>query len=137
MPKAENDVQDTSINNPLQKIPLKMTSYFNIFNQSIFYTFFENHTLCIPGYITENSTQGFTYLASLVQKNVFTTSYKFLVLKNVFFRKFHRLNDTLCIPGYITENSTQGCTYLASLVRKNVVTTSDKQIFSFEKCIFS
>ncbi len=31
MPKAKNDVQDMSINVPLQKISVKVTFYFNIF----------------------------------------------------------------------------------------------------------
>ncbi len=35
MPKAKNDVQDMSINDPLQKNSVKMTFYFNILKQSI------------------------------------------------------------------------------------------------------
>ncbi len=35
MPKAKNDVQDTSINDPLQKISVKMDFYFDIFKQSV------------------------------------------------------------------------------------------------------
>ncbi len=39
MPKAKNDVQDTSINDPPQQISVKMTFYFNISNNQ-FWTFF-------------------------------------------------------------------------------------------------
>ncbi len=35
MPNAKNNVQDMSINDPLQKISVKMTFYFNIFKRSI------------------------------------------------------------------------------------------------------
>ncbi len=41
MPKAKNDAQDTSINDPPQKISVKMTFYFNIFKQSILDLFWE------------------------------------------------------------------------------------------------
>ncbi len=46
MPKAENDVQDMSINDPLQKISVKMSFYFSIFKQSVL-NFFENNTLVL------------------------------------------------------------------------------------------
>ncbi len=42
MPKPKNDVQDMSINDPQQKILVKMTFYFNIFKQSIL-NFFKNY----------------------------------------------------------------------------------------------
>ncbi len=42
MPKAKNDVQDMSIHDPLQKISVKMTYYFNILKNH-FWTFFENY----------------------------------------------------------------------------------------------
>ncbi len=42
MPKAKNDVQDMSINDPQQNISVKMTFYFNISKQSIL-DFFENY----------------------------------------------------------------------------------------------
>ncbi len=43
MPKAKNYVQDMRINDPLQKISVKMTFNFNILKNSQFWTFFENY----------------------------------------------------------------------------------------------
>ncbi len=34
MPKAKNDIQDMSINDPRQNISVKITFYFNILEQS-------------------------------------------------------------------------------------------------------
>ncbi len=41
MPKAKNDVQDTSINDPHQNISVKITFYFSILKQSISDFFWE------------------------------------------------------------------------------------------------
>ncbi len=41
MPKAKNDIQDKSINDPLQNISVKITFYFNILKQSILDFFWE------------------------------------------------------------------------------------------------
>ncbi len=46
MPKAKNDVQDTSINDPQQNISVKVTYYFNILKQSILDFFWE-----LPNYL--------------------------------------------------------------------------------------
>ncbi len=42
MPKAENGIQDLSINDPQRNISVKITFYFNISN-SQFWTFFVNY----------------------------------------------------------------------------------------------
>ncbi len=41
MPEAKNDIKDMRINDPLQKISLTTTFYFNIFKQLILDFFWE------------------------------------------------------------------------------------------------
>ncbi len=41
MPKAKNDIQDMSINDPQQNISVKINFYFNILKQSILDFFWE------------------------------------------------------------------------------------------------
>ncbi len=73
MPKAKNDVQDMSINDPLQKISVKMTFYFSIFKQSILDFFWElpryHLSLILETFISQKSSSGlnakFHYIQSL------------------------------------------------------------------------